>query len=90
MLPWVSLAACQRVTPGVTHSFMRLQDWLDATNSTHAGFAETVRVTRETVTRWATGVIVPDMPQIVAIEDATKGAVTANDWATVHRARATA
>lgn len=40
------------------------------------------------MTRWASGEFVPDMPVILRIEDATKGAVTASDWAQAARERA--
>lgn len=67
---------------------MKLADWLSTTNTTHAAFAEKLGVARETVTRWATGAIVPDWKTVIAIEDETKSAVTASDWAIAHRERA--
>lgn len=67
---------------------MKLRDWLSTTNTTHAAFAETIGVARETVTRWVGGEVVPDWPLVLRIEDQTKGAVTAMDWAAAARERA--
>lgn len=67
---------------------MKFRDWLSTTDTTHAAFAERLGVARETVTRWATEAIVPDWPMVLKIEDETKRAVTAVDWATAARDRA--
>lgn len=67
---------------------MKLRDWLSTTDTTHAAFAERLDVARETVTRWATEAIIPDWPTVLRIEDETKHAVTATDWAAAKRERA--
>lgn len=67
---------------------MKLCDWLSTTDTTHAAFAERLGVARETVTRWASGAVIPDWGTLLQIEDATKRAVTAADWAQIVRERA--
>lgn len=66
---------------------MKLSDWLSTANTTHARFGESIGVTRETVTRWATGAVIPDWDMIIKIEDVTQRAVTALDWAAAKRER---
>lgn len=69
---------------------MKLRDWLSTTDTTHAALAERLGVARETVARWASpsAPIVPEWEMILALEEITKGAVTANDWANAARERA--
>lgn len=58
---------------------MKLRDYLEATATRVADFAETLSVSMPTVYRWLNRKRHPDRAQMLAIYRATKGAVTPND-----------
>lgn len=58
---------------------MKLAEYLQAHRITRAAFGARVGVTHGAVSKWCGGAR-PDWPQMLAIHDATGGAVTPNDW----------
>lgn len=58
---------------------MKLREWLDGHKVKRTKFAVLLDVHAITVTKWCTGEWVPSTPMIERIEQATEGAVTAND-----------
>ena len=58
---------------------MRLRDYLEATATKVAEFAEALRVSEPTVYRWLNRTRHPNRLQMLAIHRATKGAVTPSD-----------
>lgn len=58
---------------------MKLRDYLEATGTKVADFAEAICVRAPTVYRWLNRTRHPDRQQILAIYRVTKGAVTPND-----------
>lgn len=58
---------------------MKLKDYLEATATRVADFAEAISVTQPTIYRWIGGSRHPNRMQMLAIFRATKGAVTPND-----------
>jgi DNA-binding transcriptional regulator YdaS (Cro superfamily) len=65
---------------------MRLSQWLEQNNRTHAELADAIgNVTAEAVRLWAAGNRMPDTKNVVRIEAVTNGEVTVSD---LHEARA--
>jgi DNA-binding transcriptional regulator YdaS (Cro superfamily) len=65
---------------------MRLSQWLEQNNHTHAELADLIgNVTAEAVRLWAAGSRMPDTKNVLQIERATGGQVTVRD---LHEARA--
>lgn len=59
---------------------MKLREYLDATQTRAAQFAEILGVADNTVRRWMNGARTPTPDQMRAVYAATKGLVTPNDW----------
>ena len=59
---------------------MKLRDYLDREKIRPSAFAEQLAVPPSTVIRWINGERSPRAPFIVAIEQITKGEVTASDF----------
>jgi len=62
---------------------MRFDDWMNATRTSNAGFAEKAGTSAETVRRYRSGEREPDTKTMALIFDLTGGDVTPNDWAGV-------
>lgn len=58
---------------------MKLKDYIEATATRVADFAEAISVTTPTIYRWINGTRHPNRSQMLAIFRATRGAVTPND-----------
>lgn len=58
----------------------KLSHWLKKRKLSKADFAPMVKRSRQTVHRWCTGAVTPDLKTIAVIERATDGEVTANDF----------
>lgn len=58
----------------------KLSHWLEKRKLSKADFAPMVKRSRQTVHRWCTGKVVPDLKTISMIELTTGGEVTANDF----------
>jgi transcriptional regulator with XRE-family HTH domain len=58
----------------------KLSHWLEKRKLSKADFASMVKRSRQTVHRWCTGEVVPDLKTISVIETQTNGEVTANDF----------
>lgn len=64
---------------------MQLGDYLAAERLTLTAFGRRIGVAHSTVHKWATGRLLPAWDKIMAIESATGGAVTAEDFAELAR-----
>lgn len=64
---------------------MRLSAYLEAERLTLQVFGRRVGVAHSTVHKWATGKLLPVWDKVVAIEAATDGAVTAENFAEIAR-----
>lgn len=60
---------------------MNLSAYLDRNKISDSDFADKIGVTRQAVHRYKTGERFPERPVLAKIFTATKGAVTANDFA---------
>ena len=60
---------------------MDLADYMKRNRLTDAQLAEKVRRDRSNVTRWRLKKTRPDIDALIALEQATEGAVTARDFA---------
>lgn len=59
---------------------MTLEEWKAQSLWTNKDIADALRVNPSTVSRWASGSMLPSGRQIVRIEQMTQGHVTAQDW----------
>jgi transcriptional regulator with XRE-family HTH domain len=59
---------------------MKLSDYMTLSNLTDDAMARMVGVDRSAVTKWRRGTIRPAWPALARLSDATKGAVTPNDF----------
>lgn len=69
---------------------MKLQDYLSKHELTDAAFALKVGLSQSQISRLRRGRSLPSWEAISAIATATKGKVTADDWVTAAREKATA
>ncbi|TRO96756.1 helix-turn-helix transcriptional regulator [Glycocaulis profundi] len=59
---------------------MTLSDWLKTSNVTPSAFADRIGVSRQAVHRYVEGDRIPRREVLTKINEATGGAVTANDF----------
>jgi transcriptional regulator with XRE-family HTH domain len=59
---------------------MKLRTWLRRRRLTHAQFGELIGSRQQTVSRWVSGLRIPDPKQIALIHRATRGKVSFFDW----------
>jgi transcriptional regulator with XRE-family HTH domain len=59
---------------------MKLSDYMLLSKLTDDAMARMVGVDRSAVTKWRRGTIRPDWPSLARLSEATKGAVTPNDF----------
>ncbi len=66
---------------------MDLGEYLRQNEMTQEAFAQRVGTDQASVSRWISGKRFPTRSAIVAIKRATRGMVTANDFASIERAQ---
>ena len=60
---------------------MYLSKWLELTQTSHRGFAKKLgNISATSIIRWSSGKRFPRPNDLIAIEEITDGAVTANDF----------